>query len=444
MIEAIKKPSTPVLQPANFARELSTRLWIGLMVICGLVFGLGGWAAITNISGAIIAPGTIVVDGDVKKVQHPTGGVVGEILVKNGDKVRAGDVLVRLDETQTRAALGVVVSQLIELTGRATRLRAERDNLDKMTLPEDFKRLSTNAESIGLGEARLFAAKRTLAEGQKSQLREQIAQLRQEIEGLMSQREAKARELTLIHDELARITDLYARELIPVTRLLNVQRDETRIDGEHGALSAQISRTSGQISETEIKILSIDQTRQSEAQTELRETEAKISELTERRIAAEDQLRRVELRAPLSGFVHQLLIHTEGGVIGPGESVMLIVPDEAALSIEIRIPPADIDQVSPGQTAVLRFPAFNQQTTPELTGTVQRIGADLTKEPETGLTFFVARVKIDEAEKAKLGTRTLVPGMPVEVFVETGQRTALSYLGKPLTDQFSRIFKETR
>jgi len=438
------RPVVPVeaIQPAGSDFGLRRRLIAGLIVAGFLVFGVGSWAAVATLSGAVIASGLIVVDSNSKKVQHPSGGVIGEIRVKNGDVVAANDVLLRLDDTQTRAALGIVVSQLVELIGRKARLIAERDDAQEIAFPADFASFAPDADRVAAGERRLFEARRRTTAGQKAQYRERIEQLRHEVTGLSSQRDAKARELGLVREELARLTDMYQRNLLPVTRVLAIQRDEARIDGEHGALVAQIARASGQISEIELQILLLDQTLQSDAQKELREIEGRIAELSERRVAAEDQLKRIDLRAPIGGTVHELSVYTVGGVIAQGETLMLIVPNDDRLVIEVRVSPVDIDQLKLGQLSVLRFPAFNLRTTPEVHGRVVRIAADLTREAQTGQSFYVARIQADEAALATLGQLKLVPGMPVEAFIETGQRTALSYLVKPFSDQFARAFKE--
>jgi HlyD family secretion protein len=443
VLEIARRPRLrPAREPADRDFGLRRRLLAGLAVGAFLVFGIGSWAAFANLSGAVIASGFIVVDSSSKKVQHPSGGVVGEIRVRNGDAVTVGDVLLRLDDTQTRAALGVIVSQLVELTGRKARLMAERDDASAIEFPPDFAAMGPDAERVAAGERRLFEARRRTMGGQKAQHRERIEQLRHEIEGLSSQRDAKARELRLVREELARLTQMYERKLLPITRVLTMQREEARIDGEHGALVAQIARASGQIGEIELQILSLEQTLQSDAQKDMRDTEARIAELSERRVAAEDQLKRIDLRAPIAGTVHELSVHTVGGVIGQGETVMLIVPHDDKLVMEVRISPADIDQLRLGQPCMLRFPAFNQRTTPEVRGRLARIAADLTRETQTGQTYYLARIEVTEEALAQLVGLKLLPGMPVEAFIETGERTALSYLLKPLTDQFARTFKE--
>lgn len=422
------------LEPA-----LAKRTAVGLVLVALLGVCFTGWAASTEISGAVIAAGLVVVDSNDKKVQHPAGGVISQIHVKNGDRVAAGDVLISLDDTQTRANLGIVVSQLTQLQGRKARLEAERDDAAKVRFPPGFATRSQEAADVAVGEVRLFEMRRAARLGQISQLKERIGQLRQEIKGLSAQHDSKQIEVELMTEEVERVAQMRKRELIPTTRELSARRDLTRLQGEWGALVAQMARTQGQISEIELQILNINQTTQSDATKELREIEARIAELEERRIAAEDMLKRIQLRAPQSGIVHDLAVHTVGGVISPGEILMSIVPVEDQLAIEARIAPTDIDQVRVGQHAILRFPALDQRTTPEIHGTVSRVGADLTKEPQTNSAFYVVRIAIDEADRPKL---KLVPGMPVEAFIATGARTALSYLLKPVSDQFHRAFRE--
>jgi HlyD family secretion protein len=407
-----------------------------------LAAAIGGWAANATLSGAIIAPGQVVVESNVKKVQHPTGGVVGEILVKNGDRVMAGDLLLRLDDTQTRASLGIVTAQLTDLIGRNARLAAERDGTRDIVFPSGFEESGGEAGRVASGERRLHTFKMKAADGRKSQLRARIGQYRNEIEGLAKQKNAKAKELKLVEQELDKLEKLYERKLTPQTRVLAMQREATRIEGEHGSLISQIARTEGQINETELQILEIDETLVADSQKELREGEGRIAELLERKAAAEDTLKRVEMKAPRSGIIHELAMHTIGGVVGPGDTMMSIVPSDEQSSIEVRLQPTDIDQVTVGQKTVLRFPAFNQRTTPELNGKISRLAAEVTKDQQTGISYYTARVSLADDELAKLGSKHLLPGMPVEGFIQTGDRTALSYLAKPFSDQLARAFKE--
>ena len=422
------------LEPA-----MARRLLVGLLLVVVMVASVGGWAATTPIGGAVIASGFVVVESNIKKVQHPTGGIVAEITVKNGNLVNAGDVLVSLDDTQARANLGIVASQLVQLSGRKARLEAERDQTDHVRFPAGFVISGEDAVAIMEGEKRLFEARQSVKNGQIAQFTERIGQLRQEIKGITAQRDAKAEEVELMREELERLEGMRKKDLVPTTRTLQAQRDLTRLRGEWGAHVAQIARSQGQISETELQIIAVTQNMQTDASKELREIEARIAELLERKIAAEDQLKRIYLRAPQTGYVHDLTVHTIGGVIGPGESVMTIVPTHETLSVEARIGTADIDQVAVGQVAVLRFPALNQRTTPEIKGTVSRVGADLSKDPQANAVYFTLRISVADNDRDAF---KLVPGMPVEAFISTHERTALSYLMKPISDQVTKAFRE--
>jgi HlyD family secretion protein len=430
---AIRSGNAGSLEPA-----LAKRLGLGIFLIALLLASCGVWATTTSIAGAVITSGTVVVDSNVKKVQHSAGGIVAEIPVKNGDRVEAGDVVLRLDDTQARANLGIVSSQIVQLQGRKARLEAERDQAATIVFAYDFL-TAEEGVVIAEGERRLFEFRRASKQGQIAQLKERIGQLREEIKGQTAQREAKDAEVALMIEELDRLEQLRRKELMATNRILSAQRDLTRLKGEWGAIVAQIARAHGQISETELQILNLDQTMQTEASKELREMEARMAELAERRVAAEDQLKRVVLRAPQIGIVHDLAVHTVGGVVGAGETAMLIVPNMDELSVEVRIATSDIDQVYVGQEATLRFPAFNQRTTPEIKGTVTRVGADLTRETQTNSAFYIARIRPEESQRQAL---KLVPGMPVEAFISASDRTAISYLVKPLSDQLTRALRE--
>jgi len=266
--------------------------------------------------------------------------------------------------------------------------------------------------------------------------------LREEIRGLEAQAAAKRKQTALINQELEGVDRLYKQNLVPITRLTSLQREASRLDGEEGQLVASIAASRGKIAETELQIIQLVQDLKSEVAAELRDSQAKIGELVERKVAAEDQLRRVDIRAPQNGFVHQLAAHTIGGVINAGEPIMLIVPQADSLVVETRIAPQDIDQVHPGQRVSLRFSAFSQRTTPEIFGTVSRVSADLTREQQTNTSYYTVRVSIPEDELNKLEGKALIPGMPVEAFIQTGSRTALSYLVKPFEDQVARAFRE--
>jgi HlyD family secretion protein len=432
--------------PKQTSRSASIRrhLVAGIAAV-GLLFGgVGGWAATTKLAAAVIAPGVLVVDTNVKRIQHPTGGVVGEILVEEGDRVKAGEVLVRLDETQTRANLAILATRLDEFSARAARLEAERISAEAVTFPERLLALKDDpgiARQIE-GELSLFKLRREARAGNKSQLRERITQTKEEVEGISGQIIAKEREIELISKELKGIADLYSRGLVPITRMMELERAAARLEGERGQLVAARARAKGLIAEIELQIIQIDQDLRSEVATELADIEVKSAELSERKIAAEDQLNRIELRAPQDGTIHQLEVHTVGGVIGPGDTLMLLVPATDTLTVEAHIAPHEIDRIRMGQEALLRFSAFNVRTTPEILGVISRISADVSPDPNTGASFYTVRVAVPKEETARLGNVRLVPGMPVDVFIETEERTVLSYLVKPLNDQFNRAFRE--
>jgi len=409
-----------------------------------LVGGGGGLAAVTDLSGAVIASGRLVVDSSVKKVQHPTGGVVGQILVREGDAVKSGDVLVRLDETVTRANLAIVTKGLDEFEARLARLEAERDGRDTISFPSSLtsRKDDPAIERAMAGEQSLFEFRQQSRAGQKAQLEERIAQLVEESSGLSEQRVAKSHEIELIGTELESIRKLWNQKLVSIDRLTVLERDAVRLDGEHGQLTASIAQAKGRIAETRLQIIQVDQDLRKEVATELRDVQSKISEFVERKVSAEDQLKRINLRSPQDGVVHQLAVHTVGGVITPGEVIMLIVPVADDLTVEARVAPQDIDQLKLGQETGLKFSAFNQRVTPELNGNVKEIAADLSLDERSGAGFYAVRIGIARAELKKLKGLTLAPGMPVEVFFSTGNRTMLSYLVKPLADQIDRAFRE--
>jgi HlyD family secretion protein len=432
------------VERANPSEMVRRHMQVGLGVVLLLVGGLGGWAATAELAGAVLAEGTVVVDSNVKKVQHPTGGIVGEIKVRDGDTVATGDLLLRLDETVTRANLMVVAKQLDELAMRQSRLKAERDGGAGADIPRQLieRQHVPEIAEIVAGEQSLFESRRKGRASQAAQLRERIVQLREEIAGVSAQHVAKVREGELVREELAGLERLERKKLMTTNRITLVRREVARLDGEKSQLVASMAQVRGKIAEIELQLLQLDQDIRTEVVKELREVQAKEAELAERRIAAEDQLKRVEIRSPQAGIVHQLAVHTVGGVINQSEPVMLVVPKGDRLVIEARISPRDIEQVRAGQGAFLRFTAFNQRTTPELEARVDRVSADLTKDLQTNVVYYVARIAVSDGELQRLGASKLVPGTPVDVQIRTGDRTALSYLVKPLQDQIMKAFRE--
>ena len=442
MSSAVKNSSTHGRW--DIAGSIRTHLVASLAGAILLVGGVGGWAAATDIAGAVVAPGTLVVDSSVKKVQHPTGGVVGELRVRDGYRVKQGDIVAKLDETVTRANLAVVDKSLTQLTARRGRLEAERDGAARIAFAPSLQASVRDPEvaAVLVGEQRLFELRRSAREGQKAQLRERTGQLHEEIHGLTGQITGKRREIELIARELEGVRELWRKKLIPIQRVTALERDEARLGGELGQLIATVAQAKGKITETELQIIQVDQDLRSEVAKDLREVEAKVAELVEKRVAAEDQLKRIDIRAPQDGVVHQLSVHTVGGVVTAGEPIMLIVPQSDTLVVEAKVAPKDVDKIRLGQRAVLRFTAFNQHTTPEIAGEVSLVAADQITDEKTGTSYFKVQIAPAQPELQLLRRVKLVPGMPAEVFIQTGERSVLSYLVKPLTDQVSRAFRE--
>ena len=430
--------------PLDTRVSIRQHIIVGGAVVAFLAFGVGGWASTAEISGALIAPGTLVVDSNVKKVQHPTGGVVGELRVRDGDRVKAGDILIRLDETVTRANLAIVNKGLIEFYARRARLAAERDGADSVAAPKELadKAGDPDVKDALWSERKLFELRRTARLGQKDQLRQRINQLQEQIVGLTAQQDAKSKEMSLIDKELEGVRDLWAKNLVQLNRLTSLEREEARLQGERGQLIAAVAEAKGKITEIQLQILQVDQEFTSDVAKELRETDSKIGEYVERKVTAEDQLKRTDIRAPQDGVVFQSTANTVGGVITAGDPVMLIVPETDTLLVEAKVDPKDIDQVQLGQHVVLRFSAFNMRTTPEINGAVARVAADTSTDQRTGQNYYLVRIAMTAEEIERLGDVKLTPGMPVEAFIQTGERTVLSYLVKPLHDQLMRAFRE--
>jgi HlyD family secretion protein len=423
-----------------FEHELRTGLRI---LILATLLG-GGWLVFMPLAGAVVVPGNLVVQSNVKQIQHPTGGVVAEIKVHNGTRINAGDLLVRLDATQAQASLQVVTKQLDEMQARMARLATERDGLAQIEFSTERPARSNNNDIRRLlaSEESLFKARAGARQSQKDLLQSQAAQLGQQITGFESQMDSKARQLDLIHGELTGVQDLYDKRLVPLTRLTTLQREAAQIDGERGQLTSAIAETRSKIDASQLQTVRIDQDFRADVVKELGETQAKEAELAERDVAARDLLDRIEIRAPTSGVVNQLSAHTIGGVIRAGETIMEVVPDTDDLQIEARVEPKDIDHVRTGQSAFVRFTAFNQRTTPQLRGTVSYVSADTGHDQQTNASYFTVRIVLPEDERRRLNGQQLVPGMPAEVFMQTGSRTMMSYLLEPITDQMRRAFVE--
>lgn len=429
---------------ARSGEGIRANILFGLAVSTLLVGGVGAWAATTSLAGAVIASGNVVVESNSKKVQHQTGGIVGEILVEEGDRVSAGDVIVRLDVTTARANMQIITQQYERTVARQARLQAELLGLPVIKFPDRLgKRAGTpDIDALIAGERALFESRTNALAGLKSQLEARSGQLKKQIEGLTAQHKATGEAAALVERDYTSLQKLFEEKLVSLERVSKLQLEVSRLKGETGRLAAEIAETEGKISETALLALQVDEDMRKEVNEELRELDGKEVELIERKVVAEDQLARTEIRAPQSGLVQELAVHTVGGVITPGEALMLIVPEEDRLVIDAMVAPASVDDVKPGQPVSIRFPAFDAATTPECKGTVQRVSADLIKEPQRELSYFVARTTLDDRDGCLKNSKRLRPGMPAEVHIQTGERNVLSYVMKPLSDQMSRAFRE--
>ncbi len=421
---------------------IKTRVIVGVVAGFLLIGGCGGWAAMAELTGAVIAGGTLKVDQNVKAIQHLDGGIIGSIEVKEGDTVEQNQIMIRLDDTQNRAELSIVKSQVIELLAKRSRLISERDATVDMVLPDKLKSTDKAVVDAVRGEQHLLEGNLQNRKSQKDQLALGMEQLQEEIHGLEAQRTAKADETVLVQAEKKKLQGLAAQKLIEASRTYGNARELVRLVGERGEIDASIARAKARLSETQLQINAIDETARTSAQKELSEIEPKIFELTERQAAIEDRLSRTDIRAPVAGTINELLVHTVGGVITPAQKVITIVPSGAPLKVEAKLSPSDIDQVFLKQKAKLRFTSFDQRTSPEMKGEISYISASTSVDENTGQTYYVANVVVSPEELAKLGNHKLMPGMPVEVFISTESRTALSYLAKPLMDQFVRALRE--
>jgi HlyD family secretion protein len=434
------------VEPAQGGTEGNLRLYVlyGYATLAALVLGFGGWAIASSINSAVIAPASIVVETNVKKIQHKEGGIVDEIFVRDGDYVEAGTLLVRLDETLTRANLSIVTQQLHEVEARQARLEAERDSADDVIFPESLTEheKKPNVAKTMRGEQILFDVRRKAYEAELAQSEERVVQLGEQIKGLLSQVESKESEIKLIKAQLEKYYILLRKGLIPTSRILELERGAVALEGQRGELVSQVAGTRAQVAEVLQQLAQAQQERMTGVVEQLRDAQSRYAELAEKKIAAEDQLRRNEIKAPQSGFVHQLTVHTVGGVVAPGDTIMQIVPQSDALLIEARIAPTDIDQIYPDQPAIVRFSAFDQRSTPEVRARVETISADVSLDTATQLPYYLVRLRLEEGEIAQLRGKPLVPGMPAEVFIETGERSAMSYFVKPLADQMTRVFRE--
>jgi HlyD family secretion protein len=420
-------------------------LLIGFTALLLLVGGIGYWSFQANIAGAVVSPGVIEVESNRQVVEHPDGGVVGELLVRNGDRVEAGDVLLRLDDTLLRSEYAVVESQFYEVLSRIARLEAERDEAEQMILADRLKEKAANSQNVAdqiAGQERLLEARRDLVTQQSDQLNERVQQVENQIVGTEAQLSSMRLQLGLIADEIADQQVLLDRGLAQASRVSSLKREDARLRGDIGRLEAAIAELRGEIANLRLEDLRLQSSIREEAITQLRDLESSELEYAERLISLGETLDRLDVRAPVDGVVYDSQVFAEKSVVQPAAPILYIVPQDQPLVISAQIDPIHIDQIGPGQTASLRFTSLDQRLTPEVLGKVARVSADALQDPDRGYSYYEAQILPDPQELEKLGDQEILPGMPVETYIRTVDRTPFEYLTKPLADYFNRAFRE--
>jgi HlyD family secretion protein len=461
VVEAEKDPKLPASpaktelaapvqppSPAQVQNLLSARpsLLLGGLTAAALVLGFGGWAMLSSIAGAIVASGQIAVDQNRQIVQHPDGGVVAEIAVKEAQAVKAGDLLIRLDGSLVKSELAIVEGQLFEVMARSARLTAERDDAEAPVYSPDLLELAktrTEVAELIEGQTSLFKARRESVTKQSEQLGKRSAQIAAQIEGVDAQVAALSEQLSLIEEELADQRTLLEKGLAQSSRVLALEREASRLQGSVGELTSSRAQAEGRATEVELEVLRLAAVRREEANTQLRDIGARVLELAERRRALTEQVSRLEIRAPVAGTVLSLAVTTPRSVIRPAEPVLFLIPQDRPLVINAQVQTIDVDEVHVGQRVRVMLPAFSARTTPELWGRIASVSADALVDERSQMAFYKAEILLEEGELQRLDGLQLIPGMPVESFIETGARSPMSYLLKPFTDYFSVAFRES-
>ncbi len=430
------------------AGRRGTAKWtaIGLAVLALTFGGSVLWSTLVPLSSAVVAQGAVKVESSRKKIQHPEGGVVRDILVKDGDVVKAGDVLLRMDETRAGAAHGVVQGSRDVATATLARLHAERDDRAGIGFPADLlRRAATDpllAQTLKAQEA-LFSARRSARAGEINIVDQQIGALRSEITGLETQRQARQEQVQSLENDLKGLVELDAVGMVEKTKLRALERDISRVRGERDELTSRIASTRTAISEKDLRKFQVRKAFQEDVSAELKKVQSENFELLERESTTKRTLELTELKSPVAGTVTELKVHTAGGVVSPGEVLMEVVPSDDRLSVEARVLPQDIDRVATGQPAGVKVHAFNSRTTPELNASVKYVAADATTDPRTEQSWFLVKVDVPAEEIKRLGAQQrLQPGMQADIFIRTGERTFWGYLMQPLADSFRKAWRE--
>jgi HlyD family secretion protein len=430
--------------PALYAR-LRPVTWTGNLLVCSFVLGLGTWSTFAPLESAAIAPGVVEVESSRKTVQHLEGGIVREILVTDGDTVRTGQTLIRLDATGARAELQSIRGQFWDARAREARLLAEQYGHDRVSFPDELESLKTENPSVAAilaGQQNIFETRRQVVQSQAAVIREKMLQVEKEIEGLKAQEIAAAKRADIVREEVATVVILVNKGFERRPRLLGLEREMADIDGRRGETTAQISRAEQVISESQATLLKLESDRQNEIAQSLRETQNQIFQLRERMQAADDQLLRTEVKAPEDGVVTDLQIHTPGGVIAAGARLMDLIPQQDRLIVNARVRPEDIGAVRPGLSADVHLLPYNQRRIPRLKGAVTHVSADRLLDKRTDQPYYLAKIRLQDERIAELGGVQIIPGMPTQVFIKTGQSTVALYALRPLLDSFSSAFRE--
>lgn len=426
--------------PVNAFRSIVA----GVLVI---LLGLGGffmWAYYSPLSRAVVAPGVLKVDSSRKQIQHLDGGIVTEILVRDGDHVKAGDVLVRLDETRAEASMTILNDSLLTALAQRARLVSERDGMQKVIFSELLTSRSddTKTHEILTAQEALFETRRMALRGQTQIIEKQIAHLEENVSGLESQMSAKQRQLGFTQDELISLRELFKKGLIGKQRVLELEREAARFEGEYGEHQSEIAAAGIAIAEKELEIYQVAKAFNESVANELKQVQAEIFDYQERFNAADHVLGQTVVRSPVDGVVISSGVHTIGGVVGPGTTLFEVVPGQDKLIVEARIDPSEIDDIQTGLPAGIKITAFNQRNSSEISGELSYVSADVLQDPQTGSFFFIAKVKLVETDYDQLVERRLQPGMMAEVFIRVGERTPVDYLMQPLKDSFRRAWLE--
>ncbi|MGI6855266.1 HlyD family type I secretion periplasmic adaptor subunit [Mesorhizobium sp. 1B3] len=429
----------------KITRSASRQIVSALAICAALVGGIGAAAAYAEIGGAVLGSGMVIVQGRTKHVQHRDGGIVGEILVGEGQKVESGQLLFRLDDTVAKASLGIVDTQLEQLLAQEARLLAEQaGGAVPIQFPPDLTdSTDPRAKLVMKGQEELYVSRRATRDGQKAQLAEQVGQFEEKAAALQAERAAVADNVELLKEQLEDATFLHKQNLLVDSQLISIRRENASLLGNMASLAAEVAEARQAISQAKLQLAQVDEQFYESVLVELDQKQTEIAKLREERIAALDRLQRLDIHAPIGGYLHQLEIHTIGGIVAPGDRLVSIIPADDELIVEAKIAPNDVDQVAPSQEARLRLTGLDRRTTPELYADVMDVAADLTTDQQTGMSYYVARLRINEEDIDKVGAENLRPGMPVEVFVSTGTRSILSYLVKPIADQIQHAMRES-